>query len=324
MNDLIYKRALREQIQKKFYGHDTLKSKAAPRYAQNAERQYTHLLQEVYTNIEKQLQKALPTLLKSIKHPQSLRTDSEDDFEQKLHQTLQQIIDRLGEEILLHHIAQMLIQITSVTRRTVNEQWFAAVQKTLGVDVLKDYYNGDFYALILQEWLSDNLDLIKTIPQDVIHGMEDKIMDRYLAGGTAREIAKDIRDTCHVSKGRARFIARDQIGKLQSKMTQYQQEDAGVAEYIWSANRDSKTRPQHRFLDGKKFRWDSPPISDPKRGRRCHPGEDYGCRCVALPVFNLNVMLPWEKQEQQAEQRRIQAGIAKEDDYRWKYWNNKN
>jgi hypothetical protein len=35
-------------------------------------------------------------------------------------------------------------------------------------------------------------------------------------------------------------------------------------------------------------------------GRRCHPGKDYNCRCVALPVFNLpGLNLPWEGKEAQ-------------------------
>ena len=27
-------------------------------------------------------------------------------------------------------------------------------------------------------------------------------------------------------------------------------------------------------------------------GRRCNPGEDYGCRCVALPIFDEDEIEP--------------------------------
>ena len=72
-----------------------------------------------------------------------------------------------------------------------------------------------------------------------------------------------------------------------------------MEEYVWSTSQDSRVRDSHRRLNRKKFRWDDPPVVDPKTGRRCHPGEDYGCRCVALPVFNLNITLPWEKRSEE-------------------------
>ena len=88
-------------------------------------------------------------------------------------------------------------------------------------------------------------------------------------------------------------MARDQIAKLNSNIAQQQQRDAGVEEYIWSDSGDGRVRPSHKKLNGKRFRWDDPPVVDEKTGRRCHPGEDYECRCVALAVFDFdNIDLP--------------------------------
>jgi uncharacterized protein with gpF-like domain len=51
-------------------------------------------------------------------------------------------------------------------------------------------------------------------------------------------------------------------------------------------------------LIGKTFKWDEPPeiwhykyrnaapIGKVYEGRNCYPGEDYQCRCVALPFFS--------------------------------------
>ncbi|MDR1706162.1 MAG: hypothetical protein LBS19_15970 [Clostridiales bacterium] len=51
-------------------------------------------------------------------------------------------------------------------------------------------------------------------------------------------------------------------------------------------------------LNGKKFSWSDPPVVDGRSGRRCHPGQDYQCRCAALPVFNLPELdLPWDGKE---------------------------
>lgn len=44
--------------------------------------------------------------------------------------------------------------------------------------------------------------------------------------------------------------------------------------YIWRTRGDANVRPSHAANNGKVFSWDSPPATG-------HPGEDYGCRCIA-------------------------------------------
>lgn len=46
----------------------------------------------------------------------------------------------------------------------------------------------------------------------------------------------------------------------------------------------SRTRPDHRKLNGKTFRWDDPPVVNGRTGERGHPGMDKHCRCWAEPV----------------------------------------
>ncbi len=48
--------------------------------------------------------------------------------------------------------------------------------------------------------------------------------------------------------------------------------------YVWRTRSDGKVRDSHRANDGKIFSWDSPPATG-------HPGEDFGCRCVAEPYY---------------------------------------
>ena len=41
---------------------------------------------------------------------------------------------------------------------------------------------------------------------------------------------------------------------------------------------DEKVRPSHAANDGVIFAWDAPPPTG-------HPGEDFGCRCIAEPYY---------------------------------------
>ena len=63
-----------------------------------------------------------------------------------------------------------------------------------------------------------------------------------------------------------------------------------MEEYAWSESGDGRVRDSHKHLNKKRFRWSDPPIVDAKTGRRCHPGQDYQCRCVALPVFDIDTI----------------------------------
>lgn len=46
--------------------------------------------------------------------------------------------------------------------------------------------------------------------------------------------------------------------------------------YVWRTRGDGRVRASHAANNGRVFSWDYPPATG-------HPGEDYGCRCVAEP-----------------------------------------
>jgi SPP1 gp7 family putative phage head morphogenesis protein len=48
--------------------------------------------------------------------------------------------------------------------------------------------------------------------------------------------------------------------------------------YVWRTREDEKVRPSHAANDGVIFAWDAPPPTG-------HPGEDFGCRCIADPYY---------------------------------------
>ena len=154
------------------------------------------------------------------------------------------------------------------------------------------HYTGDFFKQAIDRWVEDNVSYIKSVPEETLGEMKDVILDGYEQGKTYTSIVSDIQDRYNVSKSKAKFLARDQISTLNAQITKKQQTDAGCNSYIWSTSKDSRVRDCHASLDGKEFSWDDPPemwymtkSGIKYSGRRCHPGEDYCCRCVALPKF---------------------------------------
>lgn len=81
----------------------------------------------------------------------------------------------------------------------------------------------------------------------------------------------------NVAESRAELIARDQTLKLNGQIAQQRMARAGITKYTWSTSGDERVRPEHAALEGQVFSWDSPPPPG-------HPGQDFQCRCVAVPV----------------------------------------
>ena len=78
VNDLAYRTALQEKIQKKFYGHDTLKSKYVPPYAISAERQYSQAVANLYRRYNKVVLRWMPKIIKAIKQDRDKRMRTDD------------------------------------------------------------------------------------------------------------------------------------------------------------------------------------------------------------------------------------------------------
>lgn len=87
-------------------------------------------------------------------------------------------------------------------------------------------------------------------------------------------------------QSRSRLIARDQTTKHNAAVQEAQARAAGITEYTWVCVRDEATRKMHKALDGTVHRYDQPPVTNPQ-GDRNNPGEDYQCRCSAMPVISL-------------------------------------
>lgn len=162
------------------------------------------------------------------------------------------------------------------TNDTNLRQWRRTIRSAYQVDVFKAE---PWLPQQLAAWEAQNLSLITEMQTARITRLKGVVTQAVGSATRSTEIEAQVREALGVGRGRAKLIARDQIAKLNGNLTQVRQEASGVDEYIWSTSLDERVRPSHRSKEGKRFRWDSPP-SDTG-----HPGHDYQCRCVALPIL---------------------------------------
>lgn len=122
-----------------------------------------------------------------------------------------------------------------------------------------------------------NVGLIKSIPEQY-HGKLRKIINEGIdRGDDAFSLRKQIQELGGVTERRARFIARDQVEKLNAAITEARQTRVGITHYFWRTSQDERVRDSHAAKEGDRFAWSSPPADTG------HPGQDYNCRCTAEP-----------------------------------------
>ena len=241
VNDLAYRTALQEKIQKKFYGHDTLKSKYVPPYAISAERQYSQAVANLYRRYNKVVLRWMPKIIKAIKQDRNkrMRTDDAVGLMQLIDLYLTKMMNDLKTEEEQEedgsNLEEQIKAAAYLIRGVVNRGWSKAVERTLGVKILSGYYDETFYKELLEQWFRENMQMISSIPQELVRQIRDILWEDITNRATTEQMAQHIRHTCKVSESKAKFIARDRVGKLQAQLTRQQQTDAGVREYIWSS-----------------------------------------------------------------------------------------
>lgn len=290
---------VKSSVKPAFGRKKSLPSKYVPLYPANSERELKSLSNAYIKILKKEINDHLPEIVAAYK--KASRTDSREDGFFDLAQELGRIFQSIGEgmekKFADFGLRKRVEKVADRTRRISYAEWKKCVEKTVGQELIDDYYNADFYSSITQPWVDQSVSTIQSIPQQELGAMRDIISNGFRDGLPTKDIADQIQTEYNTSKRKANFLARDQIGTLNSELTRRQHEDAGVSRYRWVDSMDDRVRAYHHFLSGSVFWWDRPPAIMTMKGgslvysgRHCHPGQDYGCRCHAVPVFDIDTL----------------------------------
>jgi SPP1 gp7 family putative phage head morphogenesis protein len=124
--------------------------------------------------------------------------------------------------------------------------------------------------------------LIRSLPLEAAERVTKLSMQAATDGTRASELQKEIMRTGEVTESRARLIARTEVGRAASAITQARAEAVGSTGYIWRTVGDSDVRHSHKKMNGKFVAWDDPPTLDGMTG---HAGALPNCRCYSEPVI---------------------------------------
>ncbi len=174
----------------------------------------------------------------------------------------------------------------------------------IGIDPLK---SEPWLKGYLRDWTTQNVNLIKDIPDFAVDSMENLVTQSVLRGDSQTFLKGQIINLLGVTDSRARLIARDQSNKLYGTLTELRSQFNGWDFYEWNDSNDSRVRTlanssgysDHARLDGKIFKFSEPPVTvfkGKRAGERNNPGQDINDRCVALVIMDREKISQLKKQ----------------------------
>lgn len=157
------------------------------------------------------------------------------------------------------------------------------IEKQLAVKGIDPTQREPWLDTFLNNKIKDNVVYIKNIEDDYLSEIENVVRNGVKEGRTAKQIREQLVERVKVTESRAQFIAVDQTGSILGQMTAERHQQIGIDKFKWLTSHDERVRDSHKALSKKVFSYDDPPTAN---GRVVLPGEDYRCRCVAIPVFD--------------------------------------
>lgn len=155
---------------------------------------------------------------------------------------------------------------------------------------------------VSDEWQNNMRLYIKKFSEEQITDLRQKVRDNVFQGSRREGMIKDIQDSYNVTQKKAKFLARQETNLLMAKYKETKYVAAGLPEYRWGCvkmphqstpqaiYKPGEVRYSHGILEGKTFSWNDPPITTApgQTQRRNNPGQDYNCRCFAIPIVRFN------------------------------------
>lgn len=149
----------------------------------------------------------------------------------------------------------------------------------------------------LSQFVHENVVLIRNLHGGTLDKLEALIHRGISTGMSHEEIGELISKRFGIAERGARFIARDQVARLNSKVTELRHAELGIREFDWWSMQDGRVRRLHRAHHGRRFAYHDPPSI----GLPGNTSDGPACRCGQRPV--------WSSVQAEVE---VQAGLPAE------------
>lgn len=236
----------------------------------------------------------LQTLLSELDKP--TLTDAPDTTPLSITARLAAVMQRLASISIQEVAARLSAGFVARANLQNKEQTLRTFSQAFGIDLSGMLGDGAIKPQ-MEKAVSDNVDLITSIHTDFIHDIGAAVFDNMKDGGRHENLIDIIKERGNVTRNRARLIARDQTSKLNADLTEARNVALGLDLYEWGGTGDERERDSHFVLNGMLCKYSDPTVYSDDGGKTWKkrstigafigkPGEDYQCRCLALPYVS--------------------------------------
>lgn len=235
-------------------------------------------------------------------------TPTMDAWSERIIAALQAASEAFVTEAFEAQARRIAVGTVSMADAESTQAFLKSVNRAVGVD-LSAMIQAEGIADYVDASVAQNVNLIKSVRDQYLAQVQSAVLEGMRAGDAPSSIAKRIQQESGVSRRRAKLIARDQVAKLNSDITEKRQSAAGVTHYRWVTSKDQRVSgaPSGKYPNAKikcyeiarKDVGNGPGVYSWKEGAsyagqtNLHPGRAHvGCRCTSTPVFS------WELENQ--------------------------
>lgn len=245
------------------------------------ERSYCKIMRAYVMRIEEALKDSLDDMAAVLDKNGPKMDRYESDLDALLTKIGARIDKKAAETALRRKVEQMYTGVNDFNE----EEFKAVIRDAVGAE---DFFINEKWQKVARSvWVQENISLIKSIRSQTLekirYSLGDMVTEAADKQTRAAQLSEAIQDIAHKNRTRADLIARDQIGKLNGRLTQLRQQSAGITKYKWSTSKDERVRPAHAEREGRVYEWANPPADG-------NPGYPIRCRCVAVPVIDTDTL----------------------------------
>ncbi|WP_244143246.1 phage minor head protein [Burkholderia multivorans] len=194
--------------------------------------------------------------------------------------TIEQLLRRYAEALTPWAEATAARMLEDLNRRD-EQAWMQNAREMSRAlrDELRRAPTGETMRALMAEQVA----LIKSIPLEAAKRVHRLTIEALEDSTRAAQISKAIQESGEVAKSRADLIARTEVSRAATSLTEARARAVGSTHYVWHTSGDSDVRDSHRRMDGKVVAWNDPPTLDGMTG---HAGQFPNCRCWCEPIIS--------------------------------------
>lgn len=206
--------------------------------------------------------------------------------------------------IVMSYLAKKFTDMFNKQSKQLAEQMINGVNRESGVNVTRSLKEiaptiridsrkiSEPVKTVMKASIAENVDLIKSIPQQYLSGVQQAVMRSITTGNGMADLKPFLEKQGGITERRARNIANDQTRKAYNSLNRARMEQAGITKFEWVHSAGGKDpRPLHMNnypagLNGGIFSFDDLPVIDERTGERGIPGQAPMCRCRMRPLID--------------------------------------